>query len=190
MAGSIAKHRMLLGPSRWKGPRHSPVPMWISDHYPEGWTQAGSRSPGPLDVRVALAQHLVANGVKTLVMEREKPHSGEDDISLFARLSAGTDAWMYYLPLGGRQGGRDFEVGWLANSLERGEIQLDQLPILAEAGVLEWNVEEDRMIVAEKGNRHRYLSALVARQPPILRWSDYRTLFAKALRFGKDLLLE
>ncbi|MHB8352213.1 MAG: hypothetical protein ACYDFT_05970 [Thermoplasmata archaeon] len=137
---------------------------------------------------MALASHLTQSGVPTIVMERASKFDGEDDISLFDRLSAEADAWRVYWPLGGRLTGKSFELGYLAKSLLQRELTIHQLSLFPEKGVFRWNVEEDRFEVGERGNRTPYFTSILARQPPILQWSDYVTLFRKALRFGTDLV--
>jgi hypothetical protein len=164
------------------------VPQWVTARFPEGWDPKGSKELWPIDVRVALASHLTRSGVQTIVMERVAKVDGEDDIALFDRLSTEADAWMVYWPLGGRLTGKTFELGFLAKSLLQRELTIQQLPLFPEKGVFRWNVEEDRFEVGERGNRTRYFNSILAREPPILQWSDYVTLFRRALRFGMDLV--
>ena len=178
---------LLLGPTRWRAGRSPVVPKAIAPFLPKGWKRRGA--PGrlwPIDVRAALAGALRSAGVDATLMEAEPDRGNETRTGKFARLaSRGRDMRFFvFWPLHANLAGLVWELGQLAGRMEESRLAGRQVHLFAESGVVDLEVEHDRVVFRERGHRTTYFEDLALWGCAIDLWEDYDALFDRVVGAG------
>jgi hypothetical protein len=155
----------LLGPGEWQ-------------------PSALGQSRSPMDVRRHLAAIFVADGHDLVLMEDEKDEPGEDMVDKFDRLlHRGVTDIVVYWPAQAKMQTTYTELILLRD--RAGDPKLPQIWILHHSAVA--SIDRDKFEVKEKGNRSRYLTAIVKLGVHPLEWGSDGDLEDQVALLSKQL---
>jgi hypothetical protein len=178
---------LLLGPTRWRAGRSPAVPEEIAKFLPPGWKRRGARGRlWPIDVRAALVGALRSAGVDATLMEAEPDRGTETRTGKFARLVSSRRDLRFFVfwPLRANLAGLVWELGHLAGRMEESRLAGRQVHVFAERGVVELDLDHDRVVFRETGHRTTYFEDLARWGCAIDLWADYEALFESVVAAG------